>query len=445
MGSTLVLCALFVAVHSQLTLAMKLCVNPGGSNGCYSSIQDAVNHASANALIQVAAGTYTEQVTIGMPLSLIGAGAKATVIDATGLAHGIFVDGFDNPGLHGVTVIGFTIENAQFEGVLVVSASHVVVRDNSIVNNDAAPGLLFTGANTGCPDQPGSGTYETDETGDCGGAIHLVGAVHVLVSGNFVSGNADGILISDETGESRDNIVTKNTFENNPLECGIVLASHPPNGHTSPPFAPHFGVHHNTIVENVSSGNGVAIGGSGLGFFSDGAGPGRVSDNVAVGNLLTGNGIGGVNLHTHVGPAFGAPADNMDGNVIVGNIIHSNLADTFDTATPGRVGININSGGGGSPVRGTVISRNTIWDEDIDVAINTPAAVQVHQNNLLGAEIGVGDVCTFDGASICSGSINATLNYWGCSAGPNEPGCTSTSGADITFAPWLSHRAGGTR
>jgi parallel beta-helix repeat protein len=310
------------------------------------------------------------------------------------------------------------------------------------VNNDAFP-AVFTGANTGCPGQPGNGSYETDETGDCGGAIHLVGAVHVLVSGNLVSGNADGILISDETGESRDNVVTKNTFQNNPKECGITLASHPPSGHTSFPFAPHFGVDHNTIAENVSSGNGVAIGGAGMGLFSDGAGPGKVSDNIVVGNILTGNGLGGVSLHTHVGPAFGLPADNMDGNIIVGNIIHSNLADLFDTATPGRVGININSGGGGSPVSGTVISRNTIWDEDIDIAINTPAIVQVHQNNLLGGEIGVGNICAFDGG-VCTGSgINAILNYWGCSAGPNEPGCTSTSGSNISYSPWLQHLARG--
>src|ERR1035441_10090154 len=39
---------------------------------------------------------------------------------------------------------------------------------------------------------------------------------------------------------------------------------------------------------------------------------------------------------------FGLPADDMDGNQIIGNYIARNLADEFDTATPGRVGININ-------------------------------------------------------------------------------------------------------
>src|SRR5664280_3417049 len=86
---------------------------------------------------------------------------------------------------------------------------------------------VFTGANQGCKGQP---AYETDETGDCGGALHLIGTSRSLVSGNYMTGNADGLLISDETAESRDNLVIHNVLINNPLECGIVMASHPPVG-----------------------------------------------------------------------------------------------------------------------------------------------------------------------------------------------------------------------
>jgi len=223
------------------------------------------------------------------------------------------------------------------------------------------------------------------------------------------------------------------------LECGIVLASHPPAGQTTPPFAPHFGVDHNTVAENVSTGNGVQIGGSGAGMFSDGAGQGRVSDNVIINNTLTNNGLGGVALHTHVGPAFGLPPDDMSGNKIIGNVISGNLADQFDTATPGTVGININSGDGGSPVLGTVISQNVIRDEDVDIAINTPAEVDIHLNDLRGGKIGVADVCAFDGATICTGTIDATQNYWGGPHGPGDHGCTTASGSDIRFTPWLKN------
>ena len=57
----------------------------------------------------------------------------------------------------------------------------------------------------------------------------------------------------------------------------------------------------------------------------------------------------GVLRYTHVGPAFKLPPDNFYGNVIIGNYIAKNLADQADTATPGNVGININSGDGGTP------------------------------------------------------------------------------------------------
>ena len=263
---TLTLCGMFLLGISQFAEANTLCVDPSGSHGCYSKIQDAVNHAAANDVINVGAGTYNEEVDIGIPLSLMGAGANKTFIDATNQSHSVFVDGYDHPGLNDVTVSNFTVENALYEGVLVVNASDVTISDNTIVNNDQIP-HQFTGDLTGCTNQPGNGIYETDETGDCGGAIHLVGTINSVVSGNLITGNADGILISDETAESRNNLFIRNTVKDNPQECGIVLASHPNAGNTTPPFAPHFGVDHNTVSENFSTGNGVQVGGSGAGMF----------------------------------------------------------------------------------------------------------------------------------------------------------------------------------
>lgn len=435
-------CLVLSAALSQAVSAATLCVNPAGSHGCYATIQAAVNHASAYDVIHVGAGTYAEEVTIGIPLSLVGEDAVKSIINAKDLPHGIFIDGFDNAGLGDVTISGFTVENAAYEGILVVNATDVTIRGNRVLDNDKSPGLSFNGATTGCPGQPGNGVYENDETGDCGGAVHLIGTTSSILDGNYVSGNADGVLISDETAESRDNLLIHNIISNNPLECGIVLASHPPTGSSPPYFAPHHGVDHNTVAENVSANNGVQIGGSGVGLFSDGNGPGRTSQNVIIHNRLVGNGLGGVALHTHVGPSFGAPADDMSGNMIIGNFIAKNLADTADTATPGTVGININSGGGGSPVRGTIITQNLIRDEDVDIAVNTPAEVDAHLNDLLGGKIGVADVCAFDKASACTGSIDAIENYWGCSAGPGGKGCTTVSGADIRVNPLLHEPVG---
>lgn len=422
---------LLIATISQLASANTLCVNPGGSKGCYATIQSAVNAASSNDVINVSAGVYAEAVVIGKPLALLGAGAEHSIIDANNLPNGILVDGLNNPGLHDVTVSGFTVKNALYEGVLLLSTVDVTVTGNHIISNDLIPHTF--GSGSACKGQP---AYETDESGDCGGGLHLIGAVGSVISDNFISENADGILISDETQESRGNLVVRNVVIDNPEECGIVMASHPPVGSVPPFFAPHYGVDNNTISENVVSKNGVKVGGAGTGLFSDGEGPGRVSHNVIIRNELTENGIPGVALHTHVGPNFGAPADDMSANMIIGNFISRNGPDGDDTATPGSTGININSGGGGSPVLGTVISQNIIRDEDVDIAVNTPAEVDAHLNDLDGGKIGVDNVCTLDGAA-CTGTIDATENYWGCHKGPNSNGCSSTSGPNILFTPWL--------
>jgi parallel beta-helix repeat protein len=251
-----VCCAVFTAVSTPSASAANLCVNPTGWGGCYKSISAAVSHASAHDTILVGSGVHKEDVVIGMPLSLLGAGAGHTVINATGLANGVFIDGFDNAGLSHVTITGFTVENAQWEGVLVVSASDITIRDNTISNNTKAP-AVFTGDPNGCAGQP---AFEMDETGDCGG---------------------------------------------------------------------------------------------------------------------------------------------------------------------------------GSPVRGTVITQNIITDEQVDVAVNTPAPVNVHLNDLLGGNIGVANVCAYDNASACTGGSNATENYWGCARGPGGHGCTTTSGVNVVSTPWL--------
>src|SRR6516165_4282065 len=107
--------------------AATLCVNPGGIGGCYGTIGAAVAAANTGDTIQVGAGKYFEDVIIDRPLSLIGADRSKTVVDATGKANGIYIDGLDHSGLSEVVVRGFTIQHANFEGILVTNASSVTI------------------------------------------------------------------------------------------------------------------------------------------------------------------------------------------------------------------------------------------------------------------------------------------------------------------------------
>lgn len=57
------------------------CVNPGGTGGCYASIQTAINDSNVGDRIDVAAGTYAEHITLLNGVSVYGEGWDYTIID----------------------------------------------------------------------------------------------------------------------------------------------------------------------------------------------------------------------------------------------------------------------------------------------------------------------------------------------------------------------------
>jgi parallel beta-helix repeat protein len=409
--------SLLVCCASALTASgATLCVTAGGapSNGCYSTIADAIAAAAPLDTIKVKPGLYKEAVVITKPLSL--AGNEAT-IDATGLSQGIFVNGLATPGLAGVNVSGFTVKNANFEGILVLNASAVTISSNTVLTNNKS-----LSPSTGmCP---GIGGNEPGEQMDCGEGIHLLGADHSIVTNNIVEGNAGGILLSDDTGPTHDNLVSFNTVRNNPFACGITMASHAQASAVSGSMSP-LGVYHNTIYSNRSSHNGYGVGGgSGIGIFAS-VPNAKSYGNVVVNNLITDNGHAGIALHAHV------PGQDLDDNMLAGNTIMNNGTDTGDAATPGTTGINVFSAG---PVTGNILSGNTIRNDSYDVVVNTAALVQVQFNNLLGNEYGLDNLST--------GTVFANDNFWGCAKGPQGgSNCSTVLGSNVEFTPWLKRPA----
>jgi parallel beta-helix repeat protein len=146
-------------------------------------------------------------------------GRSRSVINAIDLSNGIYIDGFDHPGLSKVVVTGFTVENANFEGILVTNASTVIIAENEVIHND-----LVLNPGGACSGQP---AFETSEGDDCGEGIHLIGVDHPTVRNNVSEKNSGGILLTDETVATHDNLIIGNLVRNNPFDCGITLASHP--------------------------------------------------------------------------------------------------------------------------------------------------------------------------------------------------------------------------
>jgi parallel beta-helix repeat protein len=126
-------------------------------------------------------------------------------------------------------VSGFKVQNANFEGILVTNASGVTISGNQVLKNNVNLDVN-AGVCTGIP------PFETNEDFDCGEGIHLSGVDHSIVADNVIENNSGGILLSDDTGATHDNLIMGNTVRNNPFDCGITLASHTLFGAPEPPM-----------------------------------------------------------------------------------------------------------------------------------------------------------------------------------------------------------------
>jgi parallel beta-helix repeat protein len=312
--SSVALAVAFMVLGAGTAAAAPGLLRVGCGHNSYPTIGAAVSAAVNGETIVVCRGTYPGGVVVSKTVSIVGVGHP--VIDATGQDNGVQVLA------SGSRIQGLTVENAIGEGILVGLAktpvSGVTIRGNTVKHNDL-------GNPTGAPISNSSYPQcnaANNVPGDCGEGIHLANAFDSTVTGNTVSGNSGGILLSDDTGPTYGNLVEFNNIFGNVLDCGITLAGHVP--------AAIGGVHDNTILGNRVTGNGIAGQGGGVllatgvpGFVTGvNPGPGgAVYNNLVQGNYLAGNGLGGVTLHSH------SPGENLNGNTVTGNIIGTNNLD----------------------------------------------------------------------------------------------------------------------
>jgi parallel beta-helix repeat protein len=473
------LTALIVGVSTYASAA-TICVNSGGTKGCQSSIQAAIDSVTAaGSTIVILPGTYTAACgaaacsvasilssapnaskLIGLSLKCRAGDSKSAILDASHLDHGVYVSGVAQ-----VRIEGCVVKNAGREGILIENSDNVRIANNVVKNNDQAMGeTVGTGGPPPCPTfvPPGGGVKVCcpdaftggpgnfpDDNDDCGEGIHLRSVTSSVVEGNSVHDNIGGILMTDETGPSHGNLIVNNSSSHNRSfggDCGVTLASHVgcTPGSTDATGCISTGgaggsVFHNDVVGNVLNDNGA----SGTGMFANpGIPPGSATKaygNVIADNVIKGNGQPGVGIHVH------AKNGNADHNVVIENVISGNGGDA--EAKPGSpppgIGIEVLSNGAfgapfsaAAPIVGTIISQNKVSDEDIDVWVgNTDTDAGVFLNDLLG--ISASGVENAGG-----GTVVATDNYWGCPKGPGKANCSSatvTGTGTIVSNPFLSH------
>jgi parallel beta-helix repeat protein len=384
----------------------ELFVSPRGSaresgrscrSATFTSIGAAVTAAPTGGTVVVCEGTYKEDVLVNKVLTLSG---RDATIDAAGLENGIQVVASR------VRVEGFTIENANGEGVLVgvdtMADAHLLPASGRVLSHVTVDGNNVSDNNKGFN---GSETPNCKYPGDCGGGIHFNVTTRSVASNNTVNNNSDGILLTDDYGPSSYNVVEHNVVDNNLSECGIVLPSHSSSAVTFNPttFAitavnPTLGgVYGNIVRDNIADGNGTDLappqfggGGSGSGIGLFGSGPGSaVYNNVVENNEASGNGLAGIALHAHL-----PGGEDINGNVLTHNRLGTNNlgGDGFDgppTTDFQTTGIAIYS----AVTAHMTITDNRIHDDKIGIWLSkTITAHGLHDNDYkhVGTKVFVG-------------------------------------------------------
>jgi len=174
------LLGLLPALHAATS-----CVNPGGTEGCYSSIQSAVDAAGSGDTIHVATGIYSEVVTVDKPLTIRANGTANIQGCFSMTADNVTVDGFLFNG-------GDSCPSAGEKGAIYMAANtegHTII--GNLLNGPGATqvfrGILF-GYNVG----------------------------HVTISGNDINGWLSGIYINP----SNDIVIEDNAIHENYVGIG---------------------------------------------------------------------------------------------------------------------------------------------------------------------------------------------------------------------------------
>jgi len=329
----------------------------GSAGSPFATISHAVSAASAGMTVIVAPGTYAEMILITKQLTLMSQTSQpsGTVIDATGQPVGIAVLG---SAAAGTVVEGFTVMNANNEGIFVQDSSKVIIDNNFVSNNvlhvlpglGEAKGIQLTGTSK-------STVAGNTVVGNTYGGIGVTDDGSVDASWNATAAPGSGIPAgTPNPGDA--NLVSGNMVANNhPNHCAIVVSAYNPGEGVSNNI-----ISGNTVVDNQ---NGVIVAADTPNTIAN--------NNTVIYNNILNNGEGGVVVHSN------APGDVVTGNSIIDNVISGN------GYLPILEGIII-GGEGTVPVSDTSIIGNVFQNENVAVKIVLGTNTMVG-GNMIGATV----------------------------------------------------------
>ena len=415
------------AVEGRQLLSTLFVSTTGSFKGlpAFTSIQGAVNAAKPGDTIDVAAGTYHENVVIGKTLSLLG--AQAGVNPITGLrtnpakestvnritiqsTANVRIDGFslNDPGgvplvdqlNHADTIANNIVLPGADEGVLLFEGDQTTLIDNEIETTLSGDGIGVVGSKSASLND----TIQGNEVINPGlNGIELFGAIGVVVKGNSVSGSkGDGLNVVQSTDINAANnlLVTNNvganfsksafdTFKKNNVEfnrfegifavgdqADVILANSVFGNATS-------GVGSAIILDNVSGGEAVENNSvlqnhsNGIEVFSTSAKGVKVTGNTVEGNGGDGVGLGGtsniiVAANVLKNNAVGIHLVSSSSNRMIGNVADNNRS----------VGILLDAKSAGNTVTENTALGNGVFDaEDLSTGTGTAGTANLWTRN----------------------------------------------------------------
>ena len=212
-----ILAAAVIAALSPLAAsAATVCVNPGGTAGCFATIGEAVMNAAQGDTVTVAAGTYNERdIYLSYPLEIAGAGRDLTIVDGSvgGVNAGIiFYFGIQSGA--NVTIRDLTVKGGR-RGIDLTADNTATLERLRVTGNGPETGAgIFNGASTlYLRDSLVDHNFATDpgSIGGCdwggasgGGIASLCGGGNNYISGSTISNNiagrwGGGLILNDGT------------------------------------------------------------------------------------------------------------------------------------------------------------------------------------------------------------------------------------------------------